>query len=343
MISILLLTLKIIGIVILSILGLVLFLVLIILLVPFRYEADVSLTDKKPSGRAGVHWLCRLIQVHFSFGKDAKGLQIRIAGFLLGKKAQSQKASGKEQEKNTEEETVLQESLENTEMKPETAASGEQDQALLEEVTKQEERAEDAVAEAVQEIVPEKIQETLSQPKTVPDSPEHKETATEDVQEFQQEKPEETLEEKIEKIGIAIGVKADDIRKKLDGLNEKRLWGLSIWEYLQTDPMKRSVSKLLNNLLKILLHILPRKGKINLSLGFNNPATTGQVLGILAILYPRFKGNLSITPYFDRAILEGEVSLKGHIRLIVLVTAAVKTVLDKNIWAFIKKVRNGGK
>ena len=58
----------------------------------------------------------------------------------------------------------------------------------------------------------------------------------------------------------------DSITAKLNSLNEKRLWVASLLEYLQTEPMKQSLGKLKANLIKILLHILPQKGKIDLKL-----------------------------------------------------------------------------
>lgn len=325
MLGILLLILKIIGIIILSILGLVLFLLLVILLVPIRYEAEVSFINKKPAGIAGVHWLMRLLQVHFSFGKDVNGLQIKIAGKMLGgkakkKKASSASASKKKQEKESEQ-PVLPDSLMPEEQR-------EINQELLKDAAQQLDE---------NEQLPQDDSTCGQKTQEIEDEAALFETAQENEDNpSAEDMPKEPLSEKMQKI-------CDSITAKLNSLNEKRLWVASLLEYLQTEPMKQSLGKLKANLIKILLHILPQKGKIDLKLGFKNPATTGQILGILGMLYPRFHGNLSVTPYFDRSILEGEVAFKGRIRLMTLVIVAVKTVLDKNIRTFIKKVRNGGK
>lgn len=335
MLGILLLILKIIGIIILSVLGLVLVLVLVILLVPIRYEADVSFINKKPSGIAGVHWLLRLLQIHFSFGKDVNGLQIKIAGKKLGggkKTKKASKASTSKKKKNESEpksSAVLENSI--------SEEQQEKDQELLEETAKlSDEKTQ--ISENTKEIsacenktvLTEAVQEDASESSTISDS-------TEDDQ------PKESLSEKIDKIHNTICQKIDGIRTKLEGLDKKRLWIASLLEYLQTEPMKQSLVRLKNNLIKILLHILPQKGTVDLQIGFKNPATTGQLLGILGMLYPRFNGKLSVTPYFDKSILEGEVAFQGRIRLMTLVIVGVKTILDKNIRTFIKKVRNGGK
>lgn len=60
-------------------------------------------------------------------------------------------------------------------------------------------------------------------------------------------------------------------------------------------------------------HILPRKMKGKILFGFEDPAWTGQTLAAAAMLCPLYKNQLQITPVFDRAVLEGELKLKGRI------------------------------
>ncbi len=344
MLGILLFILKIIGIIILSILGLVLFLLLIILFVPIRYEADVSVMDKKPAGTARVSWLCRLFQIQVSFGKEAKGLQIRIAGKLLGtgKKSKSAKDVSTDTAKKQDTEiTLLPDETTETTENSDMGIQSEKDKTLLDktindEILKKEEPT--ILPNMPDEITKEPQKKVLEQPIKEIEDAELNEGDLENL-DAKESNEKETFEEKLTKICDTVEKKIEGIRVKLNGLNQKRLWILSLLEELQTEPMKGSLTQIKNQLVKILLHILPRKGKVDLKIGFNNPATTGQMLGILAILYPNFKGDLSVVPYFERSILEGSVFFKGHIRLIVLAAAVVKILLDKNVWRFIKKVR----
>ena len=62
--------LKIIGILILLILGLILAAILLILFVPVRYRADISF-DGKPDGEAAVSWLLQAVRIRMSYHEHA--------------------------------------------------------------------------------------------------------------------------------------------------------------------------------------------------------------------------------------------------------------------------------
>ena len=62
--------LKVIGVILLVILGLILAAVLLILFVPVRYRADVSF-EGKPDGEAAVSWLLHLVRIRVSYHEHA--------------------------------------------------------------------------------------------------------------------------------------------------------------------------------------------------------------------------------------------------------------------------------
>ena len=62
--------LKVIGVILLVILGLILTAVLLILFVPVRYRADVSI-EGKPDGEAAVSWLLHLVRIRVSYHEHA--------------------------------------------------------------------------------------------------------------------------------------------------------------------------------------------------------------------------------------------------------------------------------
>ena len=80
----------------------------------------------------------------------------------------------------------------------------------------------------------------------------------------------------------------------------------------------------------MLRHILPCKLKARIKFGFEEPATTGNVLGIASIFYGIYGSNLELEPDFDRQVLAGEYNLKGRIRVFTLLLAAWK--LFRNRW-----------
>lgn len=73
--------LKVIGVILLVILGLILAAVLLILFVPVRYRADVSF-EGKPDGEAAVSWLLHLVRIRVSYHEHAD-ISGRVLWFKL--------------------------------------------------------------------------------------------------------------------------------------------------------------------------------------------------------------------------------------------------------------------
>ena len=90
-----LMILKVIGVILLVILGLILAAVLLILFVPVRYRADVSF-EGKPDGEAAVSWLLHLVRIRVSYHEhaDVSGRVLWFKLFDVRKnKKQNQKRS----------------------------------------------------------------------------------------------------------------------------------------------------------------------------------------------------------------------------------------------------------
>ena len=94
-----------------------------------------------------------------------------------------------------------------------------------------------------------------------------------------------------------------------------------------------------HRLKKLLLRILPRADRLYLHFGFEDPATTGQVLGGLSILYPICGEKMELCPEFNEEILEGEVKCHGRIRTVSLVIFAVKSFLNKQFFSMVKQFK----
>jgi hypothetical protein len=80
---------------------------------------------------------------------------------------------------------------------------------------------------------------------------------------------------------------------------------------------------------------LPRKLKAIVGFGFENPATTGNVLGYASIFYGIYGDNLELEPDFDKQVLYGKYKLKGRIRICSLLMVAWKLYRNKWIREFI--------
>ena len=109
MVAIVLGILKIIGILLLIILGLILFVLFSVLLVPVRYRAEGSIYEHL-KGSASASWFMRLISIKVSYDGEAQ-MDFRILWFHPGR--------GKDGEAENALEQELAERVETAEVKPE--------------------------------------------------------------------------------------------------------------------------------------------------------------------------------------------------------------------------------
>ena len=108
---------------------------------------------------------------------------------------------------------------------------------------------------------------------------------------------------------------------------------------------KAAVKNVLKQLWYLLKKIKPSKIKGDVVFGTGDPATTGQAIGAIAALYGFLPEELQITPDFEEQRYEGNLHVKGKLRLIHVVIIAVKLIADRNFRYVVKKVlaREGAK
>jgi hypothetical protein len=90
---------------------------------------------------------------------------------------------------------------------------------------------------------------------------------------------------------------------------------------------------------KLLKLLCPRKYRINLHLGFEDPSTMGEVLAIWGMLYPFHMGKIDIKPEFETAVMEGDFIIKGRICIVSILKAACILYFNKNIKLLIKRLK----
>ena len=82
--SVVLLILKIIGIALLCILGLIFLILTVVLWVPIRYQGNV-VYDRTLSLHAGISWLLKLLQIRFDYEDGGTDLAVRVFGKRINK------------------------------------------------------------------------------------------------------------------------------------------------------------------------------------------------------------------------------------------------------------------
>ena len=101
---------------------------------------------------------------------------------------------------------------------------------------------------------------------------------------------------------------------------------------------KAAVKNVLSQVWYLLKKIKPSKIKGDVVFGTGDPATTGQAIGAIAALYGFLPEELHITPDFEEKRYEGNLHVKGKLRLIHVIVVAVKLIIDRNFRYVVKNV-----
>ena len=335
LLHILLFLLKLIGIVLLVILGLIVLILAIILLTPIRYRIGAS-KYQTIQAEGKVTWLFRLIEMVFKLDTGAEEgkrlhLSFRIAWLKL---YDNQKPKEKR---------IKQKKTRKTKLKPESKQS-----------------------EKVQPIKTEQAAEMKNEmPKAVyPERISSENPGNESAEKHEEKLIEGPKESAVEKILCLAKSAANKILSLIRGvfslicsilgIPSKIMDGLEKLENFFTKLREKKEAVLTfyyeehnhqcfaafwHRLKKLLLRILPRADRLYLHFGFEDPATTGQVLGGLSILYPICGEKMELCPEFNEEVLEGEVKFHGCIRLVTLVVFAVKSFLNKQFFAIVKQFK----
>lgn len=326
MVHILLIILKVIGIVLLVLLFLVLFLLLSLLFVPVRYQGEIH---KKRQGirnlklRGNISWMFGGISLRAAWEYPETKCTVRI----FGKRVYPPGESGKNK-KNPKKSDAGERRA-----NPETE-EGQVRKILLTEEQDPQERKDGSSAEKKDAELTQKSQDT--------------------GQELLWEKTGRILGNLWKKItgfiqsvfrilGKILGFPFR-FSEWLDRTGMRlRGWKCSLrqWkEFLTSEPFRESVRLILRELVVLWKTLKPRKLRGELTFGFEDPAETGQLLGMISLLYPSLPAGLKITPVFEQSVFEAEVYGSGRIYGITLVRVLWHLYRDRNIRIVYRKFQN---
>lgn len=330
MLHILFLILKIIGILLLVVLGLILSVLAVVLFVPVRYRVSAE-KGSKIQAEGSLSWLMGMIRIQAGYDGGQTGIDLFLFGRSLLNRNPKKQKPGKRRKKRASEQPRK------TEQPQEIKA-----ECLRE--TESEQPQEDQYVSAI----PVLLEKT--------DQSENSVDMNEQPEQSQADEKKQTgiiwksITEKLEKVprkvqGILQSIRQSfqhitEAGKKLSDRKEKLKttagrW-LDFWNLEVTQAAKMHVLREIRYLLR---HILPRKAEGQILIGMDDPATTGQVLGILYVL-SAFTGNcLEINGDFERAVLEGRFQITGHVRICHIARAALSLLADKNIRQTVRSFR----
>ena len=315
MIHILSMILKALGILLLVLLFLVLLIVCTVLFLPFCYRAQVLKEEEgfacvKASGR--VSWLFGAVALTASYEEQKPEAQILLFGASLEtwkrrlKKIRRGEASVPRTEENE------------TENAPEAEKTAEQ------KAPDQKEKQQKVTAQKEQ---PEQEQE--------PDAP--KKSILERFFGRIEYLPEKLLNLVSRLLQTAFRLLELPFRllEKLEqkiqaGRRLKRKWE-SVKKFFRSKMFREALLHAKKEVLYFLKKAAPKKVTGTVRFGFDDPALTGETLGILGMIYGKLPKDLSVQPDFEQEILRGDVRMKGSFQAVTAAGIALRLFRDQNL------------
>lgn len=287
--------LKWLGILLLVLLGLVLTVLLAVLFVPVRYEAEGSFRGELLA-KGQISWLWRLFSIQAVYDGDTE-VSLRIFGVKPDRK------------KETAERTEKMETPD-----PVVTGSGKRPE---EEVPVYESRPKaEAPASEKHQGTEEGIKEKVPA------------AGTKNAKNGQKKK--RVRQSLFQKIKVTF----QRICGKLKTAEER--WQ-KLMEFLEKEENKNTFRLLKRQVIRLFRHILPGKVSGKVRFGFEDPYTTGRILTYISPFYGWYGRTIQVIPVYDEQVLDGELSLKGRIRIATLLFIGFQVWRDKNFRTLLKR------
>ena len=331
--------LLIIGKILLVILAVLTALLLMILLVPVRYQLRAEKEGAAMEASAHAAWLLRAIQVKFLIRKNDSGgdrnMDILLFGFSLAdlkKKRKHREAAARHARKKKRLASMKKENPERYEQLKAEAAERKKEK---EERIREKESAE----HEGKENEPEKSSDSESQLK------EEEKGAVYllrkwlirvlvKIKRFLR-KPVRILKKSAVNVILRAEKLMSDISQKvrciLGGLSDKYAVLRKYAAFLSDERTKEAFRKLLKLLRSLLIHIRPKVLEGEAVIGFDDPALTGEVAGLAFAFAGVSGGNVKITPDFQEKHLDGRIYAGGRVILGRLALLVLAGALDRNV------------
>lgn len=318
LVHVILLILKVLGITLLILLGIVLLLVLLLLLAPFHYTIDAEYYgDVKAVGR--IQWLCFVLDLKGVYGNNKFLYYLKSFGFMIStndeedkhyravsdEEAESDKSSDKAKPSEAEKVPVkvVEDEFETYEQ--------EQEQKTKSEPQKK------SIFMRIYEGIESGLEWVVTIPMRVHDK----------ISE---------LMARILDFFANLAENMNKVIKKRDMILQKITGVRSLLEKPYTKKVLKDGKVLLKKMWK---HVRPRKLQGSIHFGLEDPATTGQLLGVVGMLYPVYRNHFVIAPDFEQQIFEGKIYAKGRVQIGRMTFLLLRFMLTRDFFKTVQKAR----
>lgn len=324
MISVILTVLKIAGICILVLLGILVLLLGLIAFVPVRYRAQGKYQAGKAAVSGRITWLLHLISARISLeAGQALHIRVRLLGIPVFDNLRKAKKSGNKKRRKQETNTELQTASiaeDDTPQERETAAGAGGEAAPDKKAAQSDtagERADADTATTWQAAAGPEEEESEAQAGTI----------FKKVKDFWKK-----FVHFIKNIKYTIRRICDTIVKIKNNISY-------YVKLLQEESTQAAFAACKGLLVQIFKDLSPRKYQVRLHLGFEDPAKLGEVMAVWGMLYPFHEGRVDIVPDFEQPVMEGDFFLKGRISVYVYIRTVLVLFFNKDIRRFYNRLR----
>lgn len=295
-----------IGIILLCILGLMLLLCLAVLLIPIRYQLS-AVWQEEHRVKGSVSWLLHLIHLSFDTDRNQR-VCIRIFGIPVNGRFHTKKKKFQKRRK----------------VKQKRKASG------------------STRVQRKEGVSPAKVQKAVESSTTAGEPKEAGGAKTADSFDTSVSlAAQKSSGENTDTVQRTVPDKAADTKKRADSSENRfvrilrRITGRVKKFFLSTASLFAKIKaideesiELLQAVLKssggLLKHMVPRSLRGRLHFGTGDPALTGQLLGVLSVLFAMWGKGIAVIPDFEQEVFEGEVAVKGYARGIIVLILIIK-------------------
>lgn len=302
MLHIILTILKILGIIILCVLGIFICVLAAVLFAPIKYSVSAEKKEEQPISKAGVvakvSWLLFVVRGVFVLENGKAYYKIRIFGIDILK---------------------MMEKRSKTNVRVNNKAS------------KKDKAADKPKVEKKTLVKDESVNNNTKTLDTAL-------TATDSADKTPDKK--RGIADKIKSVFAGIKEKIKSTKEKVLGIKHriKDTWNRIKYykEELGKDENRQAIGFVWGKIKEALNHIKPRKLIGTITFGMDSPDKTGQSLGVIAIFYPVFCKGFSIKPDFTKPCIYGNIIAKGRIRIFTLLIICIKLIRSKEL----KRLKN---
>lgn len=316
LVHVILLILKVLGITLLILLGIVLLLVLLLLLAPFHYTIDAEYYgDVKAVGR--IQWLCFVLDLKGVYGNNKFLYYLKSFGFMIStndeedkhyravsdEEAESGKSSGKAKASEAEKVPVkvVEDEFETYEQEQKPKSEPQKKSIFM--------RIYEGIESGLEWVVtiPMRVHDKISE-----------------------------LMARILDFFANLAENMNKVIKKRDMILQKITGVRSLLEKPYTKKVLKDGKVLLKKMWK---HVRPRKLQGSIHFGLEDPATTGQLLGVVGMLYPVYRNHFVIAPDFEQQIFEGKIYAKGRVQIGRMTFLALRFMLTRDFFKTVQRAR----